>query len=117
MSNLSSGDELPTSSFRYDTAIRPIQHRKTRGEEYSQEYGFDEVKFDVSFRSAFPDKANWEVDGDVLYYRWPGEPPVQVLSDSVNCMGSSRIKRAEKQAYHCLSMLDAAGAVIGWRKL
>lgn len=108
--------DFPVSPEAYERDLTPTQTRTADGKEYSQEYSFKRIYFDEGFRDKLSTRAATKFDGDVLYYKYPGKPPVMLTQDKVMGHKGDDRQEAEKQAYHLISMLDAGGYVAGWRQ-
>ena len=109
--------EFSTDLGDYDDRVSPVNHKRQVGGHYEDEYQYREVIHDFDPDTVFPDKAEVVKRDGMFFYRWPGEKPVVVVGDEVYHQGESDTERMEKQAYHCLSMLESEGYVTGWRKL
>ena len=110
------GDGLVLKGADYDTEIRPVQRRPLNGEMYTTEYAYDVVHMDFEPDKVFPEQCETAMLGSALLYRYPQKPAIKVTREKVLWAGAGGRESAMKQAYHCLSILDSAGYVSGWRQ-
>jgi len=97
--------------------VDPVQIVEQDGEEYVYPYRYTSIYVDD-----IPEDINESItggrfifDGDYIWYQYQDEPQVAITEDGVHCMDKDHGKRAKKQAYHALSILDEKGLVGGFR--
>lgn len=109
-------DTLPTTKKPYNKRVKPVNRRRTRGTLYEDEFMFGEVVMNFDPDDVFPDDSKKLKQRDVVFYRYPGKPPVMIDENGVKAHRSHNTEDSERQAYFVLSMLDAEGYVTNWRK-
>lgn len=109
-------DELPTKRVEYNDKVDPVNRKRQKGKLYVDEYDYDGIVHDFNADSVLIDSAIIKQDGDSVWYRYPGKPPVMLHMDSFFAHSNFSIDDSEEQAYYLLSQLESAGYVTGWRK-
>lgn len=98
--------------------IRPIQKIPQKNGVKEYRYSFKEVHIDeIPEGVILPDGAYIVERGDNhIIYQYRERPRVLITEDACYAKEKSDLNDAEKQAYHCLSILDSKGLVSQWRK-
>lgn len=109
-------DKLPTVSSRYGKEVQPWERKRQQGTVYEYKYTYSRVVMDFEPDDVLIDGALYELDGEKLFYRYPGKPPVMVTSDGVYKHMSFSTDSSEEQAYYVLSQLEYGGYVVGWKQ-
>lgn len=99
--------------------IRPIQHLPLDSGDKVYKYRFGKVHIeDIDDDVTLPDGAEIKEIGDgYLIYQYKNRTPVLITTDNCYVELDGNVTDAEKQAYHCVSILDGKGLVSNWRKL
>lgn len=97
---------------------RPIQKIPKKNGEKKYRYSFGEVHIDdIPDNVTLPNGASIVERGDeIIVYQYRERPSVLVTPKACYAKKSDDLSDAEKQAYHCLSILDSKGLVSQWRK-
>lgn len=101
--------------------LKPKHRRSADGDDYVDTYTFTTVDVDCAAEKQYPDNSSIVrttkegVDGIIYQYR--NKPPVFIAEKRVFGFEKENRKKAERQAYFALSMMDSRGCVSGWRKL
>lgn len=111
-----SESKLPTDSAQYTDRVEPV-NRKRQGEAiYIDKFTYTGVVHEFDAGEVFVDDAMTQQNGNTMFYRYPGKPPVMIDGDGVYARPGDSVEVAEEQAYFVLSQIAETGNVVGWRK-